>query len=499
MPFRAPLDGLCLSPLTTFDYKLSAPIRHTIANLEQIGLVLVESGPCPLYRSAIPIQWKSRGKPLSNSRAFLSSPLAIAVVAFAVRVAFLFVTFHGQPAPAGNNYLIGGEVGSIAASLASGHGFSSPLAAASGPTAWTTPVFPLILAGFFKIFGIFSWQASMAIRLLNIVFASLTCYPVFLLGRRLFGDATGITASWLWALLPKAIYFPVMWVWDTSLSALFLCLCLLATYAVEKYPNPRTWAGYGALCGVATLVNAAALSVFPGCLLFAAFRARRLGAKWVSLCATAVAGFLLTLSPWIIRNQVAFHGQVLLRSNFGLELWLGNNPEVPVSWSWWLHPTESAKEKADFLRLGEVAYMQQKKAIAIEFIKSHPADTLRFQYHRFMETWTGFGEPFLDIWRGAKPSLRSELLVNYSLTALMFLGLLYAHRQHPLESIPFINVIALFPAVYYVTHTTSRYRHPIDPIITLLAAYAMVSIVSSARDRITSLRGKRRVEPAHLE
>jgi len=92
-----------------------------------------------------------------------------------------------------------------------------------------------------------------------------------------------------------------------------------------------------------------------------------------------------------------------------------------------------------------------------------------------METWTGFGEPFLDIWRGAGATLRAELALNYALTVLMLLGLAGARRSLSLASLPLLNVIVVFPVVYYVTHTTPRYRHPIDPIIVLLAAYALVS------------------------
>jgi len=434
---------------------------------------------------------------LEKSRALLLSPLAIVVLAFALRATFLFVSFHGQPVPSASRYVVGAEVGSIAASLATDHGFSSPLGVDSGPTAWTTPVFPFLLAGLFKIFGIYTLRASIAIRLLDISFSAITCYPLFLLGRHLFDQVVGAVAGWFWALLPKAIFFSVMWVWDTSLSALVLCVCLLATYSVAECPSARSWAGYGAFWGFSTLVNAAILSVFPGSLLFLVYRARRRGSRGLRLATFAALGFALALSPWIIRNQLVFHGKVLLRSNFGLELWLGNNPEVPTSWSWWLHPTESAKEKAEFLRVGEISYMKEKKTEAIEFIKAHPADTLRFQYHRFMETWTGFGEPFLDIWSGAKPALRSELLLNYSVTLLMLAGLLLARRKFPAESLPLLNLIAFFPAVYYLTHTTPRYRHPIDPVITLLAAYAAVSMVRYVAERIASTRGDQRPESAH--
>jgi hypothetical protein len=61
-----------------------------------------------------------------------------------------------------------------------------------------------------------------------------------------------------------------------------------------------------------------------------------------------------------------------------------------------------------------------------------------------------------------------------------------------------LNVIVVFPAIYYVTHTTPRYRHPIDPIIVLLAAYALVSGGRYLRGKI-ALRRLDREAPRNLQ
>src|SRR6266436_8982698 len=96
--------------------------------------------------------------------------------------------------------------------------------------------------------------------------------------------------------------------------------------------DAAAWTLYGFVWGFTALVSAAVLSVFPGCLLFALYRRKPCGTGWLRLGGFAVLAFALTVSPWIIRTQIVFHGKVLFWSNFGLELWLGNNPEVP----WWL-------------------------------------------------------------------------------------------------------------------------------------------------------------------
>jgi hypothetical protein len=428
---------------------------------------------------------------LRKLRSLLISPSVIFSVALLIRLTYLLQSLHDQPVPTGNRYVIGYETGSIAASLAKGDGYSSPLYVPSGPTAWITPAYPILLAAVFKIFGVYTLAASVAIRCIDAIFSGLTCFPLFYLGNRLFGKTVGITASWLWAILPAAIFFSIIWVWDTSLSALLLITCLWACYALDERNEPRTWAGFGTLWGLAILVNAAILSVLPGCLLFALSRARHRGANYLKLGSLALAFVAVAVSPWVIRNLIVFHGQVTVRSNFGLELWLGNNPDVPISSSPWLHPNDAPKEKQEFLRVGEVAYMREKKLQAFHFIATHPADTLRFQYHRVLLTWTGFEDSLADVWPLAKPLLRAELALNYLLPLLMLCGLLLAQRNSPALSLPLLNVIVFFPAIYYICHTNARYRHPIDTVIILLSAYSMVWFARTIRAPIIGWRGLR--------
>jgi hypothetical protein len=56
------------------------------------------------------------------------------------------------------------EAGSIAFSLSSGHGFSSPFRKDTGPTAWLAPVYPALLALVFRIFGPFTLRSFYSAR-----------------------------------------------------------------------------------------------------------------------------------------------------------------------------------------------------------------------------------------------------------------------------------------------------------------------------------------------
>ncbi|MGB6897028.1 MAG: hypothetical protein WBE12_00435, partial [Candidatus Acidiferrum sp.] len=54
------------------------------------------------------------------------------------------------------------ETGNIAAALARGAGFSDVFRTNTGQTAWLAPVYPLIVAATFKLFGVFTVRAFFA-------------------------------------------------------------------------------------------------------------------------------------------------------------------------------------------------------------------------------------------------------------------------------------------------------------------------------------------------
>src|ERR1700676_1880146 len=92
------------------------------------------------------------------------------------------------------------ETGNIAYSMAQGKGFGALFRMDTGPTAWLAPVYPLMISGLFKIFGIFTTRAFFAAVFLNILFSSAACVPVFFTGKRVAGLGAASLGAWLGAL-----------------------------------------------------------------------------------------------------------------------------------------------------------------------------------------------------------------------------------------------------------------------------------------------------------
>jgi hypothetical protein len=364
--------------------------------------------------------------PLKRAATSLS---VIIIIAFVIRILVFSVILHERKLPVKDNAPFGYETGSIARSIAEGKGFSSPFITETGPTIWLTPIFPYLLAGVFKVFGVYTYKSMLIITTLNDVFSALTCIPIFFIAKRLGGVGLGAGAAWMWAIFPNAILMPAEWIWDTSLAALMAALILWATLAIRDSNRVRDWIGYGLLWGIGLMVNASLLTLAPFLLLWLAVALRKKGWRWIQLPAVTLLMMGIVCVPWTVRNYVVFHKVIIFRSNFGLELWLGNNSQVPDTWAGFLHPNDYPPERAEFARLGEIEYMRQKQSLAIQFMESHPRDTLRFFWRRFVDNWMGTWDPLQDIWPTLPLDSRISLVANLFLVLLGLFGLIFLYRE----------------------------------------------------------------------
>ena len=368
------------------------------------------------------------------------------------------------------------ETGNIAFSLAQGHGFSSPWWQETGATAWLTPVYPWIVSIVYRIFGIHTPHAFYAVVLLNIFFSTAVCVPIYLIGKRVAGLGAGAGAAWLWAIFPNAILIPYEWVWDTSLSALLMATILWATLELAESSRWRDWILYGALWGFALMTNPALGSTLPMLLGWAAYRRMRDVKLSAARPLVALGIAILCCVPWTVRNYIAFHKFVPLRSNFPLELWLGNNDNFDEN-SQVVPPADPTKEEIrKYIRMGETAFMVEKWRSATAFIRTHPKLEGVLWGRRFVATWTG-AERTVDAFRDAESNLvRVVLTVNFLVAMGAATGIVVLIRRRSVYAFALAAIPLIYPVVYYATHTSLRYRHPIDPVLLILVSVGVASL-----------------------
>jgi hypothetical protein len=404
-------------------------------------------------------------------------------IGFLLRLAAILILHTYRYRTAEGHFDFGYEMGRIAAAIASGHGFSNPFQAPTGPTAWEPPLYPYLTAGIFKLFGIYSYASAFVLLTINSFFSALTAIPVYLIGKRTFGFTVALWSGWMWAVLPFTMYWSTKWVWETSLSALLLAVIFLLALKLCETGGARLWAAMGALWGVAALCNPSLLSFLPVSLAWIWWQRRKL--RYASLPGAAVAllVFAALVAPWLARNYGVFGKFIFIRDNFGCELRLGNGPGADGTWMWYLHPTQNVLQMREFQRVGELAYVAERKQQALAFIAQDPARFVRLSAKRFIYFWAGLPRSSKI---AALAPIKNSLFLASSVLALWGLGRAL-RRKVPGASL-FAWLILVYPAVYYFVFPHPRYRHPIEPEMLLLGVYLITQAGSKTHALVKAVR-----------
>lgn len=452
-------------------------------------------------------------------RSLFRAPRSLFWTALAVRVLVIVIGHTYRVRVRDDFWEFGYEAGRIARSVATGHGYANPFNGVSGPTAWLGPLFPLLMALGFKLFGVYTRAAVIVVMVVDSVFSAGTAVAVYEIGARCF-DAYGLArraakkavpvalwSGWIWALYPAFIQYPVHWLWEMSISgwlfawALVFALRLRRVGEDQCLPTSQTrdtghpaveepraaarrdwllWAGFGALWGLQTLSNASLMICLPAVLLWVVWpslfgrssanagatqqpRARMLGGA-VLCCVLVVAA----MTPWTLRNERALHAFVPSRSNFGVEMWnatLWYHDALPWGSAVPLSPTDP--EFQLFARMGEVKYAKMRQHEAFANIKADPGEYAKFTALRVQYFWF--------IWRhpsDAKPAAEMIRLWNYGFwSAAGLLGLALALKRRVPGAWMMFWVALLLPIPYYLVTVQARFRYPMEPLLCVLAVY----------------------------
>jgi hypothetical protein len=395
-----------------------------------------------------------------------ASQFWIVAIALLLRVAWIVLGHTYKFKSADNNFGFGWEMGRIAESIASGHGFSNPFGAPTGPTAWEPPLYPYLIAEVFEVFGIYSRASAFVLLTLNSIFSALTCIPIFLIARRIFSEKVAVGSAWAWALLPNVMFWCTRWVWETSLSALLLAVIFWLTLTLEDRHGLKPWLWFGLLWAVAALNSTVLLAFLPASGLWAWHCRGQRGKPSLAGVLLAALVFIACITPWTVRNYQTFGKFIFIRDNFGAELRLGNGNGADGTWMQYLHPTQDVYTMRQYIAMGELPYIEMRNRQAFDYIH---ADYGRFAVlclKRFIYYWAGSPRAGQNWWLD-----QSKNSLYLASSVLMFWGLGRALRQRKPGAWFLFWLILFYPAVYYVVFPSPRYRHPIEPEMAILAVY----------------------------
>ncbi len=418
----------------------------------------------------------------------LRFPWAIFWIALVVRLAAITLGHYYRIPPYSHHFGFGWEMGRIARSLATGHGYANPFTDhPSGPTAWETPLYPLILGADFKLFGVYSALSAWMILAFDSLLNALMVRTTWEIAVRCFNRKIAVWSAWIWALYPAAMQFAVKWVWEVTLTAfLFSCILVLtlrmrniggAPEEAKDAASARRWAVFGLLWGLATLSSASIAAFLPFCgvWIVGGFSGLR---RQLPRIALAAAVYVACILPWTIRNTLVFHHFVPMRTNLGAELWADNTPGTNGMVIGSAVALSNEEELLD--RMGEYDYCRWRGQVAMARIRENPGRYLRLSLFRFYFFWADLPHAY------ARGREWTEFLrnLNFQFASIAgILGLVLAVRRRVPAAWLFAMAFAVIPFLYYFTFAQARFRHPLEPLITILSVYLFQSAEKSWRVR----------------
>jgi hypothetical protein len=281
---------------------------------------------------------------------------------------------------------------------------------------------------------------------------------------------------------PAALQYAVHWIWEMSVTACLFSWAIVVALRLRgvgeeeqeitsRKKEAGLWFVMGVLWGLIALTNASLLLCLPVTMIWIAWpelRAWRLGrGALVGALLTCVA-FAAVLAPWVARNERVMHAPVLTRDNFGVELYestLERNEGLP--WGTSVPLWTGDPEYKQYVRMGELAFVKMRGDEAKERIKARPRRIATWTLDRFLYFWDGTPH-------AANGHLANEFLrqLSYSFLSLCgLLGLAWMLKRRIEGAGLFALIFALLPLPYYLVTVQPRFRHPMEPLIAVLAVF----------------------------
>lgn len=358
----------------------------------------------------------------------------------------------------------------IAENVVAGNGF---LLSGTSPTAHKPPVYPLFLALMIRLFGD---EPFLAIRIVqSFIFAAGTAVA-FAVFRYLANGRLALLATVLMVISPflRKVH---LWIDSVSMSLAGILVVLLLTIRAQRDPS-RT-GGFvllGIVSGLLALTLPATLGFVPVIALWLFFHLPRQAR--VGRCCLFVAGVLLSLLPWTVRNAIVFGRIMPVSSNLKLELWIGNNPDATGGMQNDRREPITEPRGALAKRLAGLREADRNDVLgreALRYIWDHPGRfvVLRIKALFYFLCTQSY---WLEDDHSLNRMLAKALVVVQAVLAAA--GCIAALSRH----VPYAGLatgfLGAFTLVYVLTHADigDRYRLPIDPLLIFFSVYALLAL-----------------------
>ncbi|MBI5726331.1 MAG: glycosyltransferase family 39 protein [Ignavibacteriales bacterium] len=355
-----------------------------------------------------------------------------------------------------------------------------------------SPVYPYFLSSIFLLTGI----ALNPVYIIQIVISISTILFVYLSGKKLFSEYSGLLAALLFALCGPSVFYTQL-ILSETLQMFIISILVFEMAVINNNTLYNRWLFVGVITGFGILIRPTIAVVVLAAIIIIYFRLKAKGRQLFSVKASLlfIIGLVLVIIPVSTYNFLKSGQLTLFTANSGINLWIGNNQSAPGVFK---TPEEFAfkdditgktyaeaqtghkltlNEADDFwvektLREimsnpGAAFYRFGKKILVFFSASENPQST-------YMDI--GFAKQFSPI------SLSLSFTGFFSCLLLAAVGLYYSRNQHNILSIFSVIIIfyALATSLFFIT---GRFRMGLIPILCIPAGYGILRIVETLKDK----------------
>lgn len=335
------------------------------------------------------------------------------------------------------------------------------------PSAYVAPVYPFFLAGVFKIFG----ENLFAVKIIHVVLGSASVLFVYGLAKQFTRPAIALLAAMICALHPELIGITGFIYTETLFIFLLLAALLMAARAIATKKLVHFFIA-GALLGLTTLCRGVTLQLPVFILAVMMLSSQRW--LWLRRWAFVVAGMVVTMLPWTLRNYLHFHVFLPVATGSGDVLWTGNYLEFDGEYRY-----EHTQKKL-FEVAGDVDLITRDRKLladAKRMIWAEPLPHAWLFVRKIFRYWLRVYEdvPHGDARQRNWPVFGALFVVHYAMLVLALQGL----RQCP-GRVETVKMLLAFVCYYTLVHAATlavaRYRIPLLPLLSIAAASGLFSL-----------------------
>ncbi len=362
------------------------------------------------------------------------------------------------------------------------------------------PLYPYFLALLAGVTGssIF-WS-----KLLQLLLTAGTAILIFRTAERLFGQRTAFVSGFMYAIYGTLLFYETMFL----IPALFLMLTCWGMYRIIANRDEhrlRSWLITGLIFGLAAIARPNILLVMPFIALWLYYISS--GKNIISRGRrpmVLLVGLVLAIAPVTARNVIMTGDFILISSQGGINLYLGNNaeadgltmlmPEVDldesVSWRQFGKVTRAAAQQEAGRELSDAQESSFWTGKAVSFISHNPGQFLSLIGRKTMYLVNGFensdnGDIYYQRNRSSIFSLlvwKGWLLFPFGLLLPMAIAGVYLRRETWRAVLPvYVFILAYIPSIVLFL-VTARHRLPLVPFLIILAAAGIVLTVERWRE-----------------